>query len=370
MIFATDNIPLNRIEFPLVSIGVPTLNSERYLSDRIESIKKQRYPNCEIIVVDGGSTDRTLPILRQWQSDDSRVRLIDRPVLGLYRAFNEILNQSRGVYATIQPADDLMPPDFLEVMVDVLEKRPDASVAVSRLRVFDGDGRRIDSDMQASVSERIRPASSNSDSPSLADPIVTGDGWEIHRWPLDGLMGLSRRNPFVSQTQLVLRRDAVNESRFETDLGSTADILMNIRLGLNHDIVHVNRTWSGWRIHAEQASQLVHDETLKRERLEWMISTAMKEFRWKSGASQISGQVEQLTKRCAELQQLRLRMSEPSRPSRYRSLLEAIFRTPTAARLHLSDRIFGSNQSLAWIQNNAINITHQRLSATITNTED
>lgn len=62
------------MKFPLITITICTFNGELYLADTIESVLKQSYPNIEIIIVDDGSTDSTLSIIKKYQKRDSRIR--------------------------------------------------------------------------------------------------------------------------------------------------------------------------------------------------------------------------------------------------------------------------------------------------------
>ena len=60
---------------PLVSIGMPLHNEERFINAALESLRAQDYPNFEIIVSDNASTDRTFEICQQLAATDPRIRL-------------------------------------------------------------------------------------------------------------------------------------------------------------------------------------------------------------------------------------------------------------------------------------------------------
>ena len=72
---------------PLFSIVTPTLNSERFLEETIESIINQTYPNIEYIIVDGGSSDKTLKIVEKYKHRISH--LISEKDKGMYYAINK-----------------------------------------------------------------------------------------------------------------------------------------------------------------------------------------------------------------------------------------------------------------------------------------
>jgi glycosyltransferase involved in cell wall biosynthesis len=80
----------------LVSVLMPVLNEERFVAQALDSILAQNYPNLEILVIDGGSKDRTCEIVRDYQQNDSRIRLIHNPGKWQVRALNIGLNEARG----------------------------------------------------------------------------------------------------------------------------------------------------------------------------------------------------------------------------------------------------------------------------------
>lgn len=77
---------------PLVSVLTPSFNQAHFLDDCLKSVRTQTYPNIEHIVVDGGSTDETMDILR----DAPRVRWISEPDRGQSHALNKALSMSQG----------------------------------------------------------------------------------------------------------------------------------------------------------------------------------------------------------------------------------------------------------------------------------
>ena len=75
------------MNFPKVSIIMPSLNVVDYIQECMESVVNQTLKDIEIICVDAGSTDGTLEILREYEEKDSRVKIIlsDRKSYGYYR---------------------------------------------------------------------------------------------------------------------------------------------------------------------------------------------------------------------------------------------------------------------------------------------
>jgi glycosyltransferase involved in cell wall biosynthesis len=98
---------------PTISIITVCYNAEKYIEQSIQSVLQQTYPHIEYIIVDGGSKDNTLSILRSYQ--DRISRLVSEKDEGLYDAMNKGLQLASGEYVLFLNADDqLYAPDVLE----------------------------------------------------------------------------------------------------------------------------------------------------------------------------------------------------------------------------------------------------------------
>ena len=91
-------------ESPLISIILSVLNGETYLKNTINNIVNQSYKNLELIIIDGGSTDRTLEIIKKFNS--KRIKFITEPDKGISDAFNKGINLSSGDYINFQGDGD------------------------------------------------------------------------------------------------------------------------------------------------------------------------------------------------------------------------------------------------------------------------
>ena len=99
---------------PLVSILIPAYNSSPWVRYAILSACNQTWPNKEIIVVDDGSTDKTLAIAREFERFDVGVKVISQPNRGASAARNTALKASRGDYIQWLDSDDLLDPNKIE----------------------------------------------------------------------------------------------------------------------------------------------------------------------------------------------------------------------------------------------------------------
>lgn len=133
--FATDPSAL-----PLVSIVTPVCNGLPYLPETLASVRRQDYPRIEHVIVDGGSTDGTLELLRA--SPD--LVWISEPDRGMYDAIGKGLRLAHGDILAYQNADDrYVVPDAVSAAVGVLLARPELDVAFGDYRLIDEAGRAL-----------------------------------------------------------------------------------------------------------------------------------------------------------------------------------------------------------------------------------
>jgi glycosyltransferase involved in cell wall biosynthesis len=105
---------------PLVSILIPAFNAQEWIAETLRSAVSQTWHRKEIIVVDDGSTDRTLAIARQFASEG--VSITSQTNQGAAAARNKALSISRGDYIQWLDADDLLAPDKIARQIDALNR--------------------------------------------------------------------------------------------------------------------------------------------------------------------------------------------------------------------------------------------------------
>ena len=105
------------MEQELVSIIVPVYNVEKYIVETMECVRRQTYPHWELLLVEDGSRDNTVAIIKDYlnKTQDKRIRLISQPSnMGAARARNRGLAESCGRYIAYLDADALWEPQKLE----------------------------------------------------------------------------------------------------------------------------------------------------------------------------------------------------------------------------------------------------------------
>lgn len=122
---------------PRVSVIMPVYNSEQFLEPAVMSILSQTFTNFELIVVDDGSTDSSLKILRGFADGDDRVRIFSRPNTGYVIALNEMIDAAAGEYLARMDADDIALPSRLQTQVDYLDAHPDIVCVGTHWEIID-----------------------------------------------------------------------------------------------------------------------------------------------------------------------------------------------------------------------------------------
>ncbi len=105
-----------------VSVIMPIYNAYSYLRPAMDSVLDQTLTELEVICVDDGSTDRSLDILKEYQSRDSRVRILTENNAGPSWARNKGLARARGEYVIFLDADDFFEPGLLEGLYELAER--------------------------------------------------------------------------------------------------------------------------------------------------------------------------------------------------------------------------------------------------------
>ncbi len=203
----------------LVSIITPSLNHAAYIEEAIQSILAQNYPNIEHIIIDGGSTDNTQAILKQYSD---RITWTSESDKGLYDAVNKGWASSHGEYIGYLNSDDALCPDAISLMVDYLQKIPDVALVY-------GDYYRIDQ------------------TGKVLELVCAGDS---------SLETLLRCGNTIFSGAMLLRRPIIEEVGWlDAGLKYAADYDFCVRVARQHRIGYINQPLAMFRMHVGSKSQ-------------------------------------------------------------------------------------------------------------------
>lgn len=229
-------------EQPPVTIMTPVYNGEAFLAECIESVCAQSYQNWTYLIGNNCSTDGTLALAQKYAKLDPRIKISNNDkFLSLSDNWNNCFRQTRGKYVSGLGADDVMPANFLETLVNAMEAHPECGLAHCPLRLIDENGNERTNNWQtASIFARS------------SDGLVNQR--HLRRAPFDGLLYLCGESVYVTLTQLLVRRTVFDDVGFYNNRwGGVGDFHWSMRVALATDTIHVPNTWGGWRIHSRQA---------------------------------------------------------------------------------------------------------------------
>ncbi|MCS6820653.1 MAG: glycosyltransferase family 2 protein [Microscillaceae bacterium] len=129
-------------KLPLVSIGIPVYNEERFLAKTIESAISQTYPNLEIIISDNCSTDESFEIAQKYANKDKRIVLFRQPEnMGSLKNFYTVLKRAKGMYFCWLGAHDIFLKNYIQIAIEIFAQQPEVVMVYPISRLIDVEDR-------------------------------------------------------------------------------------------------------------------------------------------------------------------------------------------------------------------------------------
>ena len=123
-----------------VSVVIPVYNSEKFLRDSLESVLNQTYSDIEIIVINDGSTDNSLAILKQY---NEKIIIVDQKNMGLANALNMGIQKMSGNWLKWFSPDDILYPDSIQILIDAAKKLPKNTILYSNWIMIDKNSKKL-----------------------------------------------------------------------------------------------------------------------------------------------------------------------------------------------------------------------------------
>lgn len=128
------------MSYPKISIVVPSFNAEKYIGSTLESVVSQKYPNLEVIVQDGGSTDGTADIVKKYVNKYKDLFIVEsKKDNGQVDAINKGFNKASGDILGYINADDCFKEDALLAVGETFSKFPKTLWVAGKGEVIDKD---------------------------------------------------------------------------------------------------------------------------------------------------------------------------------------------------------------------------------------
>jgi glycosyltransferase involved in cell wall biosynthesis len=130
---------------PLISVGMPVFNEEKYLKESIVSILDQDYENFELIISDNASTDQTGRICIEFAQKDSRIKYIrNRVNIGAHNNFFKVFRKAEGEFFMFAGGHDLWSKNFMSTCMKTLQEYPDTVLSFAATAWIDKSNQPIE----------------------------------------------------------------------------------------------------------------------------------------------------------------------------------------------------------------------------------
>lgn len=225
--------PLNK-DPNLISVGVFGYNQEQFIAEAVSSVLSQSHTNLDIMIVDDGSSDRTLDRIHSTVNGDYRVRVFhDGANTGLVPRMNLVLAAAKGQWLTVLGGDDAYLPTGIAEMARASE--PGVSVIWGDLEVMGEHGR----------------------SKGYARPRDTWQGATARKYvlPARPLTDILRVNNFISGTTPMIRTEVLRNAGGYTEGTRNEDLDLWLRLAPDHLFRYVDTTVGRYRVVSGSSSR-------------------------------------------------------------------------------------------------------------------
>lgn len=215
---------------PKVSVIMSVYNGEKYIREAIESILKQTFNDFEFIIIDDGSSDNTLGIIKSYQ--DTRIKIIKNDAnLGVSLSKNRGFDIASGEYIAIMDADDISYPARFEKEVLFLDNNKNIGLVGTYYVIIDGDDRLI---------ERVTPP---------IDSIVLKEG-------------MLEKNQLGHGTIMFRRECLTRVGQYREEFKSSLDYDFLLRFTEKYDVSTIPEVLYAWRLnlHSITISKRINQE--------------------------------------------------------------------------------------------------------------
>ena len=130
------------MSYPSISIIIPVYNRAHLIKETIESVLKQTYVNWECIIVDDGSTDKTLEVIKEYEIKNKKIKIYSRPTTknkGANSCRNYGVEKCRGDYLLFLDSDDILKEDCLQTRLAIFHEFPSLDFAVFSMGLLKND---------------------------------------------------------------------------------------------------------------------------------------------------------------------------------------------------------------------------------------
>lgn len=239
----------NSNNLPLVSVCIPTFNGEKYLQEALDSVTQQSYANLEVIISDDASTDKTLEIISDYNNtSEIPVYVFHHIQSGIAENWNNSLKHAHGIYIKFLFQDDVLKPECISQMVDVMESDNKIALVTSKRDVIT----ELNNRFTEGWIKNFDDLQINLNLPNAEVTVLSGrdllKSSNFKKKPI---------NIIGEPVSVLFRKDLIGSiGYFDTDMFQLVDYEFWLRMFKNYDIAFLQEHLVQFRLHETQASFL------------------------------------------------------------------------------------------------------------------
>lgn len=245
--------PANALDYPKLTIVTPSYNQVQYLERTILSVLNQNYPNLEYFIMDGGSTDGSLDIIKKYEP--YLAGWVSEKDKGQTDAINKGFRRATGDYVAFQNSDDVFAPNALLCVAEAWRKAPATDVFFGDMYITDEED---------VILEEMR-------APDFSVECHIYEGMQV-----------------FNQSLFIRRERLIQFGMLDESLRFVIDYEIVARLGVQPGMRfrHVNGFWGGFRVQPDAKSSTIaatvglQEHKLVRDRYQPMLTSAMGASFW------------------------------------------------------------------------------------------
>lgn len=215
------------------SIITASYNYEEYIKETIESVLSQTYSDWEMIVVDDGSKDNSVEVIKSYCEKDSRIKLYQHENgvnKGLVETVKLGVEKAENDWIVFLESDDTITPDYLETKLEVIKNHPEIKFIFNDVNMF-GDEDRIN--RYGRHFEKVYSILSNK------------------TYPANLLKYFQDKNIVATFSVVMLRKDILEDVDYDVAFKPLLDWYLWVQLAMNNDFYYVDKKLTNWRMHKD-----------------------------------------------------------------------------------------------------------------------
>lgn len=221
----------------LISIVTASYNYENYIRETIESVLCQTYKNWELIIVDDGSKDNSLEVIREYCDKDSRIKLFtheNNSNKGLAQTVKYGIALSNGKYIAFLESDDTITPDYLEKKAKVISENSDISLIFNDVNIF-------------GYEEKVKGFE---DYKRRRHEILSSK-----IYPANVLKDMRNFNLISTFSSVMVRKDILENLDFNSPIKAALDYYLWFQVVQKNDVFYIDEMLTNWRMHKDSYSK-------------------------------------------------------------------------------------------------------------------